>query len=54
MAKLSRNDNRVARHERVRKTISGTPEVPLILSVMEDYYASENRDLHNGGNYSVL
>ena len=30
MAKLSRNDNRVARHERVRKTISGTPEVPRL------------------------
>ena len=30
MAKLSRNDNRVARHERVRKYISGTPEVPRL------------------------
>ena len=30
MAKLSRNDNRVARHERVRKHISGTPEVPRL------------------------
>ena len=30
MAKLSRNDNRVARHERVRKTISGTPEMPRL------------------------
>ena len=30
MAIKSRNDNRVARHERVRKTISGTPEVPRL------------------------
>ena len=30
MAKLSRNDNRVARHERVRKTVSGTPEMPRL------------------------
>ena len=30
MAKKSRNDNRVARHERVRKHISGTPEVPRL------------------------
>ncbi|MBO4819339.1 MAG: 50S ribosomal protein L18 [Firmicutes bacterium] len=30
MAKLSRNDNRVARHERVRKQLSGTPEVPRL------------------------
>ena len=30
MAKKSRNDNRVARHERVRKTIFGTPEVPRL------------------------
>ena len=30
MAKLSRNDNRVARHERVRKYISGTPDVPRL------------------------
>ena len=30
MAKKSRNDDRVARHERVRKTIFGTPEVPRL------------------------
>ena len=30
MAKLSRNDNRVARHERVRKDISGTPNMPRL------------------------
>ena len=30
MAIKSRNDNRVARHERVRKNISGTPEVPRL------------------------
>ena len=30
MAKLSKNDNRVARHERVRKDISGTPNVPRL------------------------
>ena len=30
MANKSRNDNRVARHERVRKNISGTPEVPRL------------------------
>ena len=30
MAKLSRNDNRVKRHERVRKIISGTPEMPRL------------------------
>jgi len=30
MAKNSRNDNRVKRHERVRKTISGTPEMPRL------------------------
>ena len=30
MAKLSRNDNRVARHGRVRKTVSGTPELPRL------------------------
>ena len=30
MAKLSRNDNRVKRHERVRKTVSGTPEMPRL------------------------
>ena len=30
MAKLSRNDNRVKRHERVRKDISGTPSVPRL------------------------
>jgi len=30
MANRSRNDNRVARHERVRKTISGTPDVPRL------------------------
>ena len=30
MAKLSKNDNRVARHERVRKDISGTPNMPRL------------------------
>ena len=30
MARLSRNDNRVKRHERVRKYVSGTPEVPRL------------------------
>ena len=30
MAKKSRNDNRVARHERVRKTVFGTPEMPRL------------------------
>ncbi len=30
MAKRSRNDNRVARHDRVRKDISGTPQVPRL------------------------
>ena len=30
MAKISRNDNRVARHERVRKDISGTPNMPRL------------------------
>ena len=30
MANRSRNDNRVARHERVRKNVSGTPEVPRL------------------------
>ena len=30
MAKLSRNGNRVKRHERVRKTVSGTPEMPRL------------------------
>jgi len=30
MAKNSRNDNRVARHERVRKDISGTPNMPRL------------------------
>lgn len=30
MAKLSRNDNRVKRHERVRKDISGTPNMPRL------------------------
>lgn len=30
MAKNSRNDNRVARHERVRKTVFGTPEMPRL------------------------
>ena len=30
MAKLSRNDNRVKRHERVRKTVFGTPEMPRL------------------------
>jgi len=30
MAKKSRNDNRVARHERVRKNIFGTPEEPRL------------------------
>ena len=30
MANRSRNDNRVARHERVRKNISGTPETPRL------------------------
>jgi large subunit ribosomal protein L18 len=28
MAKLSRNDNRLVRHKRVRKILSGTPEKP--------------------------
>ena len=28
--KESRNDMRVARHERVRKTVSGTPEMPRL------------------------
>ena len=41
MAKLSRNDNRVARHERVRKYISGTPEVPrlCVLRSSKNIYA---------------
>ena len=30
MAIKSRNDNRVARHERVRKNVFGTPEVPRL------------------------
>lgn len=30
MARLSRNDSRIARHERVRKTVSGTPEKPRL------------------------
>ena len=30
MANRSRNENRVARHERVRKNISGTPSVPRL------------------------
>lgn len=30
MAKESRNDRRLARHERVRKNISGTPERPRL------------------------
>ncbi len=30
MAIKSRNDNRVKRHERVRKHISGTPELPRL------------------------
>ena len=30
MAIKSRNDNRVKRHERVRKNISGTPDVPRL------------------------
>jgi len=30
MAKESRNDVRVKRHERVRKTVSGTPEMPRL------------------------
>ena len=30
MANRSRNDNRVARHERVRKNIFGTPDVPRL------------------------
>ena len=30
MAKKSRNDNRVARHERVRKNVFGTPDVPRL------------------------
>ncbi|MDR1271729.1 MAG: 50S ribosomal protein L18 [Clostridiales Family XIII bacterium] len=30
MARLSRNDSRVARHKRVRKTLSGTPEKPRL------------------------
>ena len=30
MANKSRNDNRVARHERVRKNVFGTPEEPRL------------------------
>ena len=30
MAKESRNDKRVARHKRVRKNLSGTPEMPRL------------------------
>ena len=30
MANRSRNDNRVARHERVRKNVFGTPETPRL------------------------
>ena len=30
MAKLSRNDNRLKRHERVRKDVFGTPERPRL------------------------
>ncbi len=30
MAKESRNDRRVKRHERVRKNLSGTPEKPRL------------------------
>ena len=30
MAKLSRNDNRLKRHERVRKDVFGTPEMPRL------------------------
>lgn len=30
MAKKSRNDKRVARHERIRRYISGTPEMPRL------------------------
>ena len=30
MAKKSRNDNRLKRHERVRKTVFGTPEQPRL------------------------
>lgn len=30
MAKLSRNDSRLKRHERVRKTVSGTPDMPRL------------------------
>ena len=30
MANKSRNDNRVARHERVRKNVLGTPDVPRL------------------------
>jgi large subunit ribosomal protein L18 len=30
MAKFSRNDKRIARHERVRKNLSGTPEKPRL------------------------
>ena len=30
MAKLSRNDNRLKRHERVRKDVFGTPEKPRL------------------------
>jgi len=30
MAKLSREQNRVKRHERVRKTVFGTPEMPRL------------------------
>ena len=30
MAKESRNDRRVVRHERVRKTLQGTPERPRL------------------------
>ncbi len=30
MAKRSRNDNRLARHERVRKNLTGTPEMPRL------------------------
>ena len=30
MAKESRNDKRIARHKRVRKNLSGTPEMPRL------------------------
>jgi large subunit ribosomal protein L18 len=30
MARLSRNDSRLSRHKRVRKTLSGTPEKPRL------------------------